>query len=152
MSRQHTILLVEDDPNDAFLIQRAFRHANAANSIQHTSNGEEAVSYLTGAGKYSDRQSHPLPILVLLDLKMPRMSGFEVLEWLRKQSQFSALPVIVLTASAHTRDIELAYKLGANSYLVKPVNDQSMVEMIKVLDMYWLLMNTPLEGHRESLS
>ena len=68
------------------------------------------------------------------------------LEWLRKQSEFSALPVIVLTASAQTRDIELAYKLGANSYLVKPVNDQSMVEMIKVLDMYWLLMNTPLEG------
>lgn len=152
MSRQHTILLVEDDPNDAFLIQRAFRHANAANSIQHAINGEEAVSYLLGSGKYGDRHTHPLPILVLLDLKMPRMSGFEVLEWLRKQTQFSALPVIVLTASAHSRDIELAYKLGANSYLVKPVNDQSMVEMIKVLDMYWLLMNTPLEGHREPIS
>src|SRR5687767_8704792 len=113
MSRQHTILLVEDDPNDAFLIQRAFRHANDANLIQHTANGEEAVAYLTGQGKYHDRASHPLPILILLDLKMPRMSGFEVLEWLRKQSEFSALPVIVLTASAQTRDIELAYKLGA---------------------------------------
>ncbi len=139
------ILVVEDDPNDVILIRRAFSHLKMLNPIQVVGDGEQAVEYLDGRGKYSDREQFPLPMLVLLDLKMPRKSGLEVLEWIRNQPGIKRTPVVVLTSSSQAKDINKAYDLGANSYLVKPVAFEALVDMIKTLDMYWLIMNEPPE-------
>jgi CheY-like chemotaxis protein len=139
------ILLVEDDPNDALLLQRAFRKANLANPIQLVSDGDAAVSYLAGQAPYADRSRHPLPVLVLLDLKLPRRSGHEVLEWLRAQPGLRRLPVVVITSSKESVDVRRAYDLGANSYLVKPVGFDALIEMVKALNLYWLILNQPPE-------
>lgn len=137
----HTILLVEDDPNDVLLIRRAFRKSDVANPIQVVGDGEEAIAYLSGRGPYADRERYPLPVLLLLDLKLPRKSGFEVLEWLRQQRGLKRLPVAVLTSSAETPDINRAYDLGANSYLVKPVRFEGLLRMVQTLNLYWLIIN-----------
>jgi CheY-like chemotaxis protein len=137
----YTILLVEDDPNDVFLMQRAFRKANLANPIQVVQDGESAVLYLEGQEQYSDRALYPLPILMLLDLKLPRRSGLEVLEWLRQQPKLRRLPVVVLTSSREHVDVNRAYELGANSYLVKPVAFDGLLNMVQSLNQYWLIVN-----------
>ena len=137
----YTILLVEDDSNDVLLIQRAFRKSDVANPIQVVGDGEEAIAYLSGRGPYADRERYPLPVLLLLDLKLPRKSGFEVLEWLRQQPGLKRLPVAVLTSSAETPDINRAYDLGANSYLVKPVRFEGLLRMVQTLNLYWLIIN-----------
>ncbi len=137
----YTILLVEDDPNDVFLIQRAFRKANLANPIQVMNDGEAAVQYLSGQEPYADRDRYPLPILMLLDLKLPRRSGLEVLEWLKQQPKLKRLPVVVLTSSREHTDLNRAYDLGANSYLVKPVAFDSLLNMVQTLNQYWLIIN-----------
>ncbi|KPK62466.1 chemotaxis protein CheY [candidate division WOR_3 bacterium SM23_42] len=134
----HAILLVEDDHNDVLLIKRAFQKVNIANPIIVVNDGEQAISYLAGREPYVERA---LPMLVLLDLKLPRKSGHEVLEWLRQQSTLRRLPVVVLTASSESSDVNLAYDLGANSYLVKPVTFDSLVQMVKTLNLYWLILN-----------
>lgn len=134
----YSILLVEDDHNDVLLIKRAFQKVNIANPIIVVNDGEQAISYLAGREPYVDRA---LPILVLLDLKLPRKSGHEVLEWLRGQSNLKRLPVVVLTASSESSDVNRAYDLGANSYLVKPVTFDALVEMVKTLNLYWLILN-----------
>jgi len=141
MNGKYTLLLVEDDSNDVLLIQRAFQKASMANPLQVVTDGEEAVAYLSGEGHYGDRQKHPLPMLVLLDLKLPRKSGLEVLEWLRGQPGLKRLPVVVLTSSKESGDVNRAYDLGANSYLVKPVGFDSLVGMVKPLGFYWLMLN-----------
>ena len=138
---QYTILLVEDDPNDVFLIQRAFRKANLANPIQVMNDGEAAVQYLSGQEPYADRDRYPLPILMLLDLKLPRRSGLDVLEWLKQQPKLKRLPVVVLTSSREHIDLNRAYDLGANSYLVKPVAFDSLLNMVQTLNQYWLIIN-----------
>ncbi|MBD6614745.1 response regulator [Komarekiella sp. 'clone 1'] len=138
---QQTILLAEDDSNQVLLIRRALRKANLTQPLQVVTNGEAAISYLCGEGDYADRKSYPLPILVLLDLKMPRKSGFEVLEWLRQQPELKRLPVIVLTTSKEKTDIHKAYDLGVNSYLVKPIAFNDLTAMIKLLDDYWVNLN-----------
>lgn len=139
MSANHyAILLVEDDHNDVLLINRAFQKVNIANPIIVVNDGEQAVSYLAGREPYVDRA---LPMLVLLDLKLPRKSGHEVLEWLRQQPNLKRLPVVVLTASSESSDVNRAYDLGANSYLVKPVTFDALVEMVKTLNLYWLILN-----------
>jgi CheY-like chemotaxis protein len=137
-SNQYSILLVEDDHNDVLLIKRAFQKVNIANPIIVVNDGEQAISYLAGREPYVDRN---LPILVLLDLKLPRKTGHEVLEWLRTQQNLKRLPVVVLTASSESSDVNRAYDLGANSYLVKPVTFDSLVEMVKTLNLYWLILN-----------
>jgi CheY-like chemotaxis protein len=137
------ILLVEDDANDALLVQRAFRKANLANPIQVVEDGEQAITYLAGQGDFVDRGRYPLPAVVLLDLKLPRKSGFEVLAWLEDQPALNRLPVVVLTSSKETPDINRAYDLGANSYLVKPVAFEALLEMVKVLNLYWIILNEP---------
>ena len=139
--KPYTILLVEDDPNDVLLIQRAFRKSDVVNPIQVVGDGEEAIAYLSGRGPYADRERYPLPVLLLLDLKLPRKSGFEVLEWLRQQPGLKRLPVAVLTSSAETPDINRAYDLGANSYLVKPVRFEGLLRMVQTLNLYWLIIN-----------
>jgi len=138
-----TILLVEDNADDAVLVRRAFRNANLANPIHVASDGDQAVAYLSGEGEYRDRERFPLPILVLLDLKLPRRSGFEVLEWLRAQPGLGRLRVVVLTSSKESVDIDRAYELGANSYLVKPVGLEQLIEMVRALNLYWLVLSEP---------
>ena len=139
--REGVILLAEDDPNDVLLIQRAFQRTHLANPVQVVRDGEEALAYLSGQGAFADRELHPLPVLMLMDLKMPRKTGLEVLAWLRQQPGLKRLPVIALTSSNQSPDINRAYELGANSYLVKPAGFDSLLELVKNLDMYWLILN-----------
>ena len=135
------VLLVEDDTNDVLLIQRAFRQAGLSAPLR-VADGEEAVAYLGCGEPYADRARHPRPALVLLDLKLPRRGGLEVLEWLRAQpAAVSRVPVVVLTSSKESGDIERAYELGANSYLVKPVRFDALLDMVKSLGSYWAVHN-----------
>ena len=138
---EYSILLIEDDKNDRVLIKRAFSKANIVNSLQIVKNGEEAVDYLSGKGDFSDRDKYPLPILILLDLKLPRKSGYEVLSWIRQQPGFKRIPVIVFTSLEQISSINKAYELGANSYLVKPITFDALLNMIKTLNLYWLILN-----------
>ncbi|MBD2097951.1 response regulator [Trichocoleus sp. FACHB-591] len=140
-STSGSVLLVEDDPNDVLLIQRAFTKANLPAPMQVLDNGEAAVLYLSGQDPYRDRHQHPLPSLVLLDLKLPCRSGHEVLAWLRQQPELKRLPVIVLTSSQEMGDVNRAYDLGANSYLVKPVAFNALLDIVKMLDLYWMNLN-----------
>lgn len=130
------ILLVEDDSNDVLLLQRAFRRANVECPLHVVTNGDDAVDYLTGGGEFADRAAHPFPALMLLDLKLPRRSGLEVLSWLREQPpEISCLPVIVLTSSRLTSDVDQAYAFGATSYMAKPEgNFDGLAEVVKTLD------------------
>lgn len=136
-----SILLVEDDSNDILLMRRAFRRAQIANPLQVVEDGDAAVAYLSGQGDYADRKHYPLPTLILLDLKLPRRSGLEVLEWLRQQSEVKRLPAVMLTSSRESSDINCAYDLGVNSYLVKPVAFDDLLGMIQILNMYWIVFN-----------
>ena len=138
---QNVLLHVEDDPNDVLLLQRAFRKANMQISIQAVTDGDKAVAYLSGAGEYANREKYPLPNVVLLDLKMPRKSGLEVLEWIRGQQSVRRLIVIIFTSSKHDEDVNKAYDLGANSYLVKPVGFDMLVEVAKLIQSYWIDRN-----------
>src|SRR5437016_4399265 len=134
------ILLVEDDPDDILLLRRAFEKFDLTGSMQVVENGEDAVAYLSGKGRYSDRDAHPAPCLVLLDLSLPRLSGFEVLQWLRKQPDLGLLPVVVLTSSKDQGDIDRAYGLGANSYLLKTPDLNGTVDVAKIVDRYWVVL------------
>jgi CheY-like chemotaxis protein len=136
----HSILLSEDDENDVFFLERAFKQAKVANPRHRVRDGEEAILYLQGEGEYADRQKYPLPYLMLLDLKMPRKNGFEVIAWVRSQPGLRRLPIVVLTSSKEDPDINRAYELGANTYLVKPVKFEALVEMMRALNMYWLTL------------
>lgn len=139
MTQTQTILLVEDNPVDILLMQRAFRNETFANtSLQIVRDGDAAVFYLNGDGEYSDRDRYPLPAIILLDLKLPRRSGHEVLVWLKQQPELKRLPVVMLTSSRQTLDVKRAYDLGANSYLVKPVGFASLLEMMRSFNEYWL--------------
>jgi CheY-like chemotaxis protein len=139
MARRDTsILLAEDNENDVLMLRRAARNAKFSSPLQIVSDGEEVVAYLSGNGKYADRRRYPLPGLLLLDLKMPRKNGFEVLQWLREQPKFSALQVVVLSSSDEIRDINRAYELGANSFLVKPMFFSEYVGMLEALHSYCL--------------
>jgi CheY-like chemotaxis protein len=135
------ILLVEDDPNDALLLERAFRKAGLPYPLIIVSDGDQAVDFLQGIGKYRDRIKYPMPNLMLLDLKLPRRSGHEVLKWLRSRPGLKRLPVIVLTSSSEQRDVVAAYDEGTNSYLVKPSNAELLGQMVSQLEKYWLTLN-----------
>lgn len=128
-----TILHVEDDPNDTLLFQHACRKAGIIFDLQAVSDGDQAMAYLRGLNNFSDRNKYPLPKLILLDLKMPRVSGFDVLTWLQSQDGLKRVPVIVLTSSNHDADVKRAYDLGAKCYLVKPVGFEALVELVKTL-------------------
>ncbi len=140
-SNKVTILHVEDDPNDVLLIARAFRKAETAAHVNVVNDGDQAVQYLAGTNSFASRDQFPLPSLVLLDLKLPRKSGIEVLEWMRAQPGLKRIPVVMLTSSRQPIDMNRAYDLGVNAYLVKPVNFDALVEMLKTLDLFWLRLN-----------
>jgi CheY-like chemotaxis protein len=142
MSRP-TILYVEDDSNDIVLFQHAFERAGSACScnLRVIADSEEAIAYLTGNDKFSDRRRFPLPDLALLDLKMPRLNGFELLARIRQDPALRRLPVIVLSSSNHLADVTRAYDTGANSYLVKPIDFAALVDLARVVLQYWLRLN-----------
>jgi len=135
------ILLVEDDPNDVLLIQRAFQKAGLGNVLKVVRDGEQAIDYLGGRGIYAQREKFPLPFLLLLDLKMPGTDGFEVLRWVRNERNMKRLLIVVLTSSNLQADVDRAYELGANSYLVKPLEFSQMVNMIQRFEAYWTELN-----------
>ena len=133
--------MVEDNLDDVTLIQRAFRKAGIGNPIHSVGDGDQALAYLSGVSEFADRVQYPLPALILLDLKLPRKSGLEVLSWLRAQPELRKIPVTVLTSSRENTDVNRAYEAGANSYLVKPVEFSALLELIKTLNLYWLFLN-----------
>jgi DNA-binding response OmpR family regulator len=138
---RYNVLHIEDDINDVLLVQRAFRKASLPVALEAVNDGDKALAYLSGEDVYTDRLRYPIPSLVLLDLKIPRKSGLEVLTWIRSHPSWKRLPVTVLTSSRHEKDINLAYEIGANSYLVKPVGFDALVEMVRMINTYWLELN-----------
>src|SRR5260370_39803334 len=148
MPDQGVILLVEDKEDDIIVVRRAFERGGIPNPLQVVRDGEEAIEYLQGFGKYRNREEYPLPALILLDLKMPGMDGFEVLQWIRSQPGLGSVPVVVLTSSFAVRDINKAYRVGANSFMVKPMDFDNTVELARTVKKYWLVMSKGPETSR----
>jgi CheY-like chemotaxis protein len=136
-----TILYVDDDDNDVLLLKHALRYCKRSLNLQVVNDPEKATAYLGGEGIYADRRLYPFPSLVLLDLKMPRVNGMEVLAWIRSQPEFRCLVVIVFSASNQASEVDQAYCMGANSYLVKPVELELLVGVVKGMTNYWLSLN-----------
>ncbi len=145
MSSKH-ILLVEDNPDDEFLVVRELKKHNVVNEISVVRDGEEALQYLFGEGKYSDRDTSRLPAIVLLDLKLPKIDGLEVLRRVRADERTRTLPVVVLTSSDEEADVIESYQLGANSYVRKPVDFDQFRKAVRELHLYWILLNEPPSG------
>ena len=141
MAGKAVILLAEDREDDVLLVRKAFQTADMNCELRVVRDGEEAMAYLAGEGKFQDRAEFPFPDLVLLDLKMPRVDGFEVLRWIREHPRIKNLRVVVLTSSHQLRDVNEAYRLGANSFLVKPLDFENFVETSKALRSYWLVLD-----------
>ena len=141
MSVNGTVLLVEDNANDVELTRLAFAKARLANPLQVARDGEEAIAYLGGEGDFADRNSHPFPILMLVDLNLPRINGFEILEWMRQQPFRDDALIAILTTSDSGPDVRRAYELGADSYLIKPPTPEAMLALVQRLKAYWLIVN-----------
>ena len=144
---QYPVLYVEDNADDVQLLRHAFKRADILDPVQFAQDGQEAIDYLAGAEKFSDRQKYPMPRLVLLDLKLPRKTGIEVLQWIREQPALRKLPVIILSASAQKSDVGRCYELGANAFLVKPSSIDTLGDMCRAIQHFWLTYNVfPPEG------
>lgn len=143
-----TILLVEDNPNDILLTQRALKRANILNDVVIAQDGIEALQYLRCEGAFATRKDNSLPVVILLDLNMPRMGSQECLKEIRNDEALKKLPVVVLTSSREDQDIVESYNLGANSYIQKPVDFDQFVKAIQTLGLYWLVLNVPPKGER----
>lgn len=148
MPESAVILLAEDEEDYVLLLRKAFEQAKVPVVLHAVSDGREAMWYLDGVGKYSNREEYPLPDLLLLDLKLPRYNGLEVLSWLRKQPGFSALRVLVLTSSDRVKDVNEAYRLGANSFLVKPYDFDNLAYLSALINDFWLEASRSPESHR----
>ena len=144
---QYPVLYVEDNADDVLLLRHAFKRADILDPVQFAQDGQEAIDYLAGAEKFSDRQKYPMPRLVLLDLKLPRKTGIQVLQWIREQPALRKLPVIILSASAQESDVGRCYELGANAFLVKPSSIDTLGDMCRAIQHFWLSYNVfPPEG------
>ena len=149
MSESHPIVLVaEDREDDVLMLQRAFTQLGFNVPVQYVRNGEEAIAYLAGRGRFANRVEHPLPDLLLLDLKMPRKSGFDVLEWVQSQPSLSRLRTVVLTTSDDIFEVNRAYQLGAASFLTKPLHFSEFRDTIQAVYNYWLALNRPASIER----
>jgi len=146
----NTILLVEDDENDVFFMRNAFQEVGILNPLQVAVDGQAAMDYLSGNGGYADRERFPLPCLTLLDLKLPRVMGLGVLKWMREQPALKTLIVIIFTSSRLGPDIERAYELGANAYLVKPSSPPELRKIATGIKEFWLELNRGPAVSRES--
>ncbi len=140
------VLLVEDDDSDVLFMQMAMQAAGVENTLSVARDGREALAYLRGEGPYADRQQHPVPGLVLLDLRLPYVPGLKVLEWLRQQPAYAHLPVLILSSSDQDADVEAAYRLGANAYLVKPPLLGELEHIVRLIKKYWLEGDGPPPG------
>jgi CheY-like chemotaxis protein len=143
MENRKIILLVEDNPDDEMLALRALKKSNIANGIVVARDGVEALDYLFGTGSYKDRDTSVMPQIVLLDLKLPKIDGLEVLRRIRSDKRTKLLPVAILTSSKEEKDVVCSYDLGANSYIRKPVDFDQFAESIRQLGLYWLVLNEP---------
>lgn len=141
MPRDHVILLVEDNPDDEALTLRAFRKNNISNAVVVARDGQEALDYLFGEGRYAGRDVSEFPQVVLLDLKLPKIDGLEVLRRIRADARTALLPVVILTSSKEDQDVINGYRLGANSYVRKPVSFDEFLDAARTLGLYWLLLN-----------
>ena len=146
MTSQSHILLVEDNPNDEALTLRALKKNNILNEVMVARDGQEALDYFAGVGRFAGRDLSHLPSVILLDLKLPKVDGLEVLRRLRADERTRLLPVVILTSSKEEQDLLNGYKLGANSYVRKPVDFAVFVEAAKNLGLYWLVLNEPPPG------
>jgi CheY-like chemotaxis protein len=138
MKTPDAILLVEDNEDDVFLMQRALKRAGIINPVQLAEDGRIAIDYLSGSGKFSDRAAYPVPKAVFLDLKLPIKDGFEVLSWIRSQPELKEMPVIILSSSSEPADVDRAAELGSNSYMVKPPTGPGILNLAKMLNWDWL--------------
>ena len=146
------ILLAEDDDNDAFGIELAFRDVGLKDQVWRVADGDEAIAYLKGTGKYRNREAYPVPSLVLLDLRMSGKDGFELLRWVRSDPRWKNLVAVVLTNSDAESDKQKAYALGANSYLIKPTDFKGFSEMLRVLERYWSINQLPSSPENRRIS
>ena len=136
--KEYTVLLVEDDLNDIFLVKRAFKLAHIPNPLQVVTDGLEAINYLSGNDKYADRKTYPLPKLIVMDIKMPRKTGFEVLEWVKGDGRpLRRIPIIIVSSSDNPADINRAYELGANAYMIKPMDFKAVEHLFESITHYW---------------
>lgn len=144
-SKQVEIVLVEDNPHDAELALRALKTYNLANNLIWLQDGVEALDFIFAQGQYSERSIEDVPKVVLLDLKLPRINGLEVLEKVKSDARTKSIPIVVLTSSSEERDIITSYNFGVNSYILKPVDFDKFIEAIKEIGFYWLLLNKPAQ-------
>jgi len=145
MMQWDVLLYVEDDEQYAELLLCTLKQGGFQHRLVHLPSAIEAISYLKGEGKYSDREAFPIPGVLLADLKMPRLSGLELLRWVREESKYRNLPFVVLTSSDDLQDIKTAYSLGANSFLIKPPSIADLKEMMQALDNFWMKYNVTAE-------
>ena len=145
------ILLVEDDPNDVFFFKHSVQKAGIFNPVLVASDGREALDCLEGAGRFADREKYPVPCLVVLDLKLPGLSGLEFLRYLREKPELRKLIVVVLTSSLSGADIAQAYELGANAYLVKPSDPDQLTRIVQAIKDFWLTHNLPPQINENQL-
>ena len=138
MHRSCTILIVDDDENDIFFVKRAFTEINVHCTFQVMKNGQDTIDYLSGIGEYANRRKYPLPMMILMDLKMPIMDGFQVLIWLRARDGIKVIPTVVFSSSDMPQDITRAYELGANSFMTKSVTYDGLLIKLQTLSQYWL--------------
>jgi len=148
MEKIETILLAEDNPDDIFLMRRALRRSNVSAGLQVVQNGEEAIDYLAGNGIYSNRAQYPKPSIVILDIKMPKTNGLEVLEWLSKHEDLRVIPTIVMSASEIADDVTASYRLGANTFFMKPSSFDDLVALLTTFETYWNTAKRPAKSSR----
>ncbi|MGO8675369.1 MAG: response regulator [Limisphaerales bacterium] len=146
------VLLVEDEESDVLFMRIAMERAKVENSLAVAKDGREAIAYLEGAGEFGNRQEHPLPGLVLLDLRLPRVPGLEVLTWIRRQPHLARLPVIVLSSSNQDSDVDSAYRSGADAFVVKPLRPVELLEIVRRIKQYWLDTDGPPPNCEDWLS